>query len=340
MLALAPATKLGSKIAVVAAVMTSWAEDLTRMRTLTSTPAPSIRIRQILPTDFDSLADLLPRGFRHLDRNAWLRRFKRLSEHPTPAGFPTYGYLMEHDATPIGALLLIFSAITVDGETKIRCYVSSWYVEPEFTSHAALLASRALRYKHVTYLNVTPHPHTLPILVAQGYRQYCSRRYVAAPLFSRSSRDGRVQAVMPDVCADEGLQSSEIELLLKHASYGCISLTCNWAGARYPFVFNPRRRAGMLAYARLVYCRRVEDFVRFSGPLGRFLARRGFPLVVLDANGPVRGLIGTCVGGYPKYFKGPHEPCPGDLAYSPGVMFGASDSRRYGGQKHQDFGEA
>ena len=77
-----------------------------------------------------------------------------------------------------------------------------------------------------------------------------------------------------------------------------------------------------MPFAYLAYCRQVDDFVRFAGPLERFLAWRGFPLVVLDSNGPVKGLVGRYFDGAPKYFKGPDRPRLGDIAYSERVMFG------------------
>jgi hypothetical protein len=55
---------------------------------------------------------------------------------------------------------------------------------------------------------------------------------------------------------------------------------------------------------------------------GVFLARRGFALVVLDTNGPVRGLIGTYSAWHVKYFKGPDQPRLGDPAYSERALFG------------------
>ena len=60
----------------------------------------------------------------------------------------------------------------------------------------------------------------------------------------------------------------------------------------------------------------IDDFVRFAGPLGRFLARHGIALVVLDANGRVPGLVGHYVQATPKYFRGPERPRLGDIAYS------------------------
>ena len=59
-----------------------------------------------------------------------------------------------------------------------------------------------------------------------------------------------------------------------------------------------------MPYAYLAYCRDLEDFFRFAAPLGRFLARRGFPLVIIDSNGPIRGLIGRYSPGSQNISRG------------------------------------
>jgi hypothetical protein len=283
---------------------------------------PRIHCREIGTADIDEIANLLARGFRTRSHGFWMHALKRLSEHPTPPGFPKYGYLLDCKSTLVGAILLIFSSIVVNGETRIRCSTSSLHVEPAFRGYAAMLISRALKHKHVTYFNITPAPHTLPMVEAQGYVRYCAGRFVSVPALSAWSYGSCVRAVAPEIRPDEDLPSSEIELLLTHASYGCMSLICSSANRRHPFVFVLGRKFGLVPYAYLAYCRDLEDFVRFAGPLGRFLTRRGFPLVVLDSNGPVRGLIGAYSAAFPKYFKGPDQPRLGDLAYSERVMFG------------------
>jgi hypothetical protein len=74
--------------------------------------------------------------------------------------------------------------------------------------------------------------------------------------------------------------------------------------------------------AHLIYCRAVDEFVRFARPIGWWLALRGKPLVVIDSNGPIPGLIGRYYGeNQPKYFKGPERPRCGDLAFTESVMF-------------------
>jgi hypothetical protein len=286
--------------------------------------AVEMRCREIGTADIDGIVNLLTSAFRHhhRTRDFWVLAFKRLSEHSTPPGFPKYGYLLDCKGTPVGVHILIFSSILVNGETRIRCNTSALYVEPAFRGYAAMLVSRALRHKYVTYFNITPSPHILPMIEAQGYVRYCAGRFVSVPALSAWSSGSRVEAVAPEIYPDEDLSSYEIELLLTHANYGCMSLICSLANRRHPFVFMTRRKFGWVPFAYLAYCRDLEDFVRFAGPLGRFLARRGFPVVVLDTNGPVRGLIGRYSGNFPKYFKGPDQPPLGDLAYSERVMFG------------------
>jgi len=284
-------------------------------------PVPQqIRCRQIGAEDIDTVVGLLTRGFPVRSRDFWVVTFQRLTAHPTPPGFPKYGYVLACEGIPVGVILLIFSTVIVEGETRIRCNVSSWYVEPIFRSYAAMLISHALKHRNVTYFNITPDRETLPILEAQGYARYCTGRFVAVPLFSGRSGGPQVEVVGPNVCADD-LPPFDRELLLTHADYGCISVTCR-SDRRHPFVFFLRRRARVIPFAYLAYCRHVEEFVRFAGPLGRFLAQRGIPLVVLDSNGPIRGLVGRYLDGAPKYFKGPDQPRLGDIAYSERVMFG------------------
>ena len=95
------------------------------------------------------------------------------------------------------------------------------------------------------------------------------------------------------------------------------------AGRAYPFVFRPRLVKGFIPCAQLIYCRDIADFARFAGPIGRYLARRGRAIVIVDANGPIPGLIGIFRrGSKPKYFKGPQRPRLGDLAYTEYAILG------------------
>jgi hypothetical protein len=117
--------------------------------------------------------------------------------------------------------------------------------------------------------------------------------------------------------------SFEQDVLVQHAEHGCISLWCITSAGAYPFVFRPRLVKGFVPCAQLIYCRDIGDFARFAGSLGRYLAFRRGPVVIVDSNGPIPGLIGVFRrGSKPKYFKGPQRPRLGDLAYTEYAILG------------------
>ena len=278
------------------------------------------RCREIGAADLDTIIDLLTHGFA-TSREYWAHALKRLTDHATPTGFPKYGYMLESDGRPVGALLLIFTAMGELGQ--IRCNVSSWYVAPEFRSYAPLLARHATRRKDVTYFNLTPASMTRRLLEAEGYSVYARGRFIALPLFSSPWRKARVRVADPGLSeASDHLSRAEIRLLLDHVSYGCTSLICEVPGEQHPFVFAHYRRWAGLPVARLVYCRDCSDFIRFAGPLGRFLARRGYFLVFINANARLPGLVGSYKDDWPNFCKGAHPMSLGDIAYSELVMFG------------------
>ena len=286
-------------------------------------PATGLRCRQIVEDDIESVASLLARGFPNRNRAFWLAALGQLRRREPPADLPKYGYLLESGGVPVGALLLICSQMGAGENVSSRCNVSSWYVEPDYRAYASMLARMAFRHKDVTYLNVSPAPHTRPIIEAQGFARYCDGIFIAVPmlngLFGGEKASMHEGGKPPQRAGD----AFERELLAQHAALGCISLWCETPESAYPFVFRPRLVKGIIPCAQLIYCRDVGDFVRFAGPLGRFLAASGRPLVILDANARVPGLIGFFRrGSMPKYFKGPQRPRLGDLAYTEYALLG------------------
>ena len=283
-----------------------------------------IRCRQIADGDLGAVGALLARGFPKSDGQFWQRALAQLARREPPAGLPKYGYLLESGGTPVGALLMICSAMRADGKLAPRCNLSSWYVEPAFRSYAPLLVSRALANKDATYLNVSPAPHTWPIIEAQGFSRYCDGVFVALPMLSGLFAGGSdVQVFDAQTRPAVDFDPADEEILKQHAELGCISLWCVTSDRAYPFVFRPRRARKVVPCAQLIYCRDEADFVRFAGPIGRLLARRGIFFAVVDANGPVPGLVGVFRRGrMPKYFKGPQRPRLGDLAYTEYAVIG------------------
>ena len=285
--------------------------------------APALRCRQIAGADVPAIVDLLARGFPGRGRAFWQRALQQLAKRTPPPGLPQYGYLLESGGRPVGTILLICSTMRADGGFASRCNLSSWYVEPAFRFYAPLLVSRAVADKSATYLNVSPAPHTTPIIEAQGFTRYCDGVLVAVPMLKDLFGGERVQVFDAHERLPVDVDTFEREMLLQHAALGCISVWCVSAGRAYPFVFRPRIVKKIIPCARLIYCRDIGDFTRFAGPIGRYLARRGKPLVIVDADAPLPGVIGVFRGGgTPKYFKGAQRPRLGDLAYTEFAVMG------------------
>jgi hypothetical protein len=284
------------------------------------------RIREILESDLDAIGDLLTRGFVYRKREYWLRGLRRQATRSLPSGVPRYGYLLENQGVPVGCLLQVYSTRIVDGEAVLFCNLSSWYVDPAYRNFAAMFASMSQKRRDVTYFNVTPAAATWPVIEAQGFLPYCRGLHFSAPALSPGGRGMTIEAVAPDTLVVKGLPGEDLELLKRHAEYGSLSLVCHIGGSVLPFVFFPlRKRRGVIPVPamQLGYCRSIEDYVRCAGAIGRYLLRRGKPIIIADANGPIAALPGiyTEVRGR-KYFKGPHQPRLGDLADTELAIYG------------------
>ena len=115
-----------------------------------------IRCREIGIADLDAVADLLTRGFVWRSRDWWIAGLRRQSVREVPEGFPRFGYMLDHEGTPVGVLLLIYTARDDGGGISIRCNLSSWYVEPAYRNYAPMLTKVAQRHNDVTYVNISP----------------------------------------------------------------------------------------------------------------------------------------------------------------------------------------
>jgi len=288
---------------------------------------PKLRCREISEADLDAVVELLTRGFVGRSRDYWMQGLRRQAGREAPDGYPRFGYMLDNDGRAVGVLLLLYSSRSDGGDVAIQCNLSSWYVDPAFRSYASLLTKIAQRHREVTYLNITPATWTWPIIEAQGFTSYCSGLFFSIPALSRVTPGMIVETVSPATRAIEGLSDTEVELLTRHARYGCLSLVCRApAGGPLPFILLPMRiRRGWIAppAMQLIYCRDIVDYVRCAGVIGRALIRHGKISVLVDANGPVAGLTGIFSKARGrKYFKGPHRPRLADLTDTELVLYG------------------
>ncbi len=274
-----------------------------------------MQCRDIELADLPGVITVLTEGFADQRGAAfWQQGLARLTARTVPEGYPRYGTLLEAKGGIEGVILQIFCH--VPGTDQVRCNMSSWYVRPAFRLFGTPLISRAFRHA-ATYTNITPAPQTIPILRAQGYLPFCQGRLITPAWLARSE-----PARVAPFTEDAALADSDRVVLREHAGFGCISLVARAGGQSHPFVFAPRRRMGV-GLAVLTYAGVDAGFARFAAPLGRYLARRGFPLVVLDADGPIPGLPGRFDGARPKFYRGPNRPRIDDHAYSERAVFGS-----------------
>jgi hypothetical protein len=274
-------------------------------------------IREIADADIVAVAELLSRGFPERKRGFWLRALTELIKHEQPPGLPRYGYVMQRQGIPVGVILTLFSEIRDGKRFAIRCNPCAWYVDPPFRAYAGLLFAKALTHGSVTYLNVSPTRGTRRMIEALGFSRYCNGTFIAVPLFNIVSGETGAKVVSAYSRLRSGDDPFEKDLLVNHAEHGCISVWCQSAGQAYPFVFSRQLAKGCVPYARLIYCRAVDDFVRFAGPIGRYLALRGCLFVMIGANGTLPGLVGRFRSdALPRYFKGPQRPDLADVAYT------------------------
>jgi hypothetical protein len=291
---------------------------------MTQETAPRIRCRLIGEADISALVGLLEQGFPQRSARYWTRALERLAHRDAPAGYPRFGYMLEIDGAPVGVILLIFSHWRERGEARVRCNLSSWYVDPSYRGYASLLIAAAVREKDVTYINVSPAVHSWPAIEAQGFQRYCDGQMLTFPALSPWVAKARARQF--DARRDYGsaLSREERDILTAHVEHGCLAYVVHERREAYPFVFLPRRIfLGLVPTLQLVYCRDLDGFTRLAGPIGRALTRRGGFSVLVDASQALPGLVGKYFPNRgPKYFKGPERPRLGDLAYSEAVLFG------------------
>jgi hypothetical protein len=289
--------------------------------------AQKLRCREISETDIAAVADLLTRGFASRSREYWVRGLRRQAAREIPHGYPRFGYMLDCDGLPVGVLLLLYTLRNDGGEMTVRCNLSSWYVDPAFRNYAPLLTKIAQKNKDVTYINISPARWTWPIIETQGFAPYSNGLFFSIPALSRVGPDMTVETVASDARTIEGLSTREVELLARHARYGCLSLICRAATDDVlPFILLPVRiRRGWIAppAMQMIHCRDIASYVQCARAIGRFLIRHGKIAVVLDSNGTVPGLIGFYADARGrKYFKGPHRPRLADLTDTEFVLYG------------------
>lgn len=284
--------------------------------------AGSLICRSIEENDLDSVVDCLCRGFPARSRAYWKRGFANLAGAPHPDGLPKYGYALFDGESAVGAVLMIF-ARPRDTDTTLRCNLSSWCVDPEYRSYAPRLIFAAFRQRGVTFTNVSPARETWDSAPAFRFQRYCDGQFAFLPILSRTKAGDRAFDYHPDLPAAARLPEDERQLLAEHAALGCAALVCVSGDDVFPVVLQQKYLMNRLPAQLVVYCRDIAELPLYAGALGRHLFGLAGLVFVIDANGPVDGLVGRFFPERgPKYYRGAEAPRLGDLAYSEFAYFG------------------
>ena len=241
---------------------------------------PDVRCRLIEETISRPSIDCLRRGFPYRRRAYWVRAMARMAERPAIEGFPRYGYLLEAAGGVVGVILVIYSRHADAAGAGVRCNLSSWCVDKDFRGYALVLHAdggqargRDLRQ----YFARRPY-------AARRSRRSVSSDFATARSSSRrfcrrAPRYSRRRALQPMRPNRRFCRKASARSLAEHAALGCRALVCVEDGVAYPFVF--QRRAAfhrLVPCQQLIYCRSMDEFVRFAGSIGRYLLLRAWPI--------------------------------------------------------------
>lgn len=280
------------------------------------TAKPRMACREIVESDLAVVGALLCEGFPDRTHAYWAAGLRRLAAHTPAADLPRFGYVLCADGAPVGVLLLIGAPT---GETGERlCNVSSWYVRPAYRAFAAVLNQRAVHRPGVTYVNISPAPHTRPMIAALGFVQRSAGVFLAPAVPAPGPR------AIVHAAGSDRMPPAAGRLLADHAAFGCLPLWLETPEGGYPVVFR-RRALGRfrLPCAMLIHCPSLELVEHYAGPLSVALLRRGLPLILASTPRPLRSFVGRHYPArLPIYAKGPAPLAPGDLGYTEAALFG------------------
>lgn len=297
---------------------------------LVAPPDPETRVaahkvgcRPVEAEDLPAVVDLLQTAFPRRDRRYWERGLQRLARREPPPAFPRFGDVLTLNGRPIGLHLLISAPRLDDPTAPVRCNGSSWYVDEQFQSYGVFLLLRGIRRQPAVYTNIGPRPHTVPMIAAQGFRIYSSGLFACVPALARAP------AVPVRVLSGQtawqahGVPVADQRMLADHAAFGCVCLWCETPSGGQPLIVRRRLVKPGVPCAQLIYCRSVPELERVARPVGRFLAARGMPFLLVPANEPMNGVPGRLFPDrLPMYFKGAAPPRPADLSYTEVAVFG------------------
>lgn len=278
-------------------------------------------IRELEERDLPELTQLMLEGFPRHPRAFWEDSLRRIKNRVRAPGTQEYGYGIEEDGLQ-GAVLTLGSLHGPADSPQTIVNISSWTVRPSHRGVPAReLYRHASRFDHFTYSNLSPAPHTLKTIAQSGFRERTAGQIIAIGVRAADRRP--TQIVSAQDAERAGLTSQKTEMLRYHSNLGCIAFCLELPDRLAPLIFLPRRIKPGIPVAQLIYCEQMNDFQDSSRSVYLWLLARGYPAILVDASGPIIGLLGKYFPGRaPKYYKGQPPLYAVDHTYSEMIYVG------------------
>ena len=282
---------------------------------------PTYVIRELEDADLNQLAGLLAEGFSRHSLAFWQGCLAKLRMREPAPGTPRYGYGIE-DSGLQGAALALGSLHGPAESPQTIVNISSWTVRPSHRGPAAKeLYRHASSFEGPTYSNLSAAAHTIKTITKFGFREGTAGQIIG--IGTRKSPDTPRRALSLKDAQSAGLSAEKLERLQHHQDRGCVVFCLELGDRLAPLIFLPRRVAGGLPVAQLIYCELWSDVIDHSRLISLSLLARGWTALLVDASGPVPGFLGRYFPGKAaKYYKGPAPAYAVDHSYSEMIYIG------------------
>lgn len=278
-------------------------------------------IRELEGSDLPQVADILAEGFPRVPRTYWERCLRIIRDRDRAPGTPQIGYGIE-DKGLTGVVLALGSLHGPPDNRQTIVNISSWTVRPTHRGPPAReLLRHATSFDDFTYSDLSAATHTIESIMSLGFRERTAGQVVAIGV--KKGPQAIKQTLSIDDAVRAGLASEKVEMLLHHRACGCIIFCLEMPDRIAPLIFLPRRIKGIFPLAQLIYCEKMTDFLDNSRTIYLRLLAKGFPALLADGSGPIRGLKGRYFHGrQAKYYKGPFPQYAVDHTYSEMIYVG------------------
>lgn len=277
-------------------------------------------IRQIEEDDLPQVLTFLSEHFPERLRADWEKGLAKISALPCLPGRPRYGFVIDDNGIR-GMALAVSSRHGDEEDEQIFINHSSWCVAPSHRGRANLkFALEASRDPAATHTSLSSLPHVFKLLRRVGFEDWTAGQIVG---IGRCKAPDFLGIISVEDAALEEISPRELTVLRDHQELGCIAFCVRIKDRLAPMIFLRRKVKRMIPCAQLIYCKHLPDFLANSRAINLHLARAGYPLLIFDANGPVKEVLGRYYPGKaPKFFKGAKPRWDVDHTYSELVYLG------------------